>query len=537
MVRRAEIAACPACNAAALHALDAWVELSRSQADYSLRRRDAAEERAWLTEHAGGDVKAYLEMMYSYVRTFYELPIWATRLAAARQVFDNAMRDLADCNARLCKDTYKEVVVSGRNLEEAAAYCPACELDAAKYNRSLAHLLFLDAFIADLTAQRSKLLQINRTRSWTDKELDSIADLDAMIKRQEEGRTDTLRELGILRADLDACNKAYPAESCKTPATVGKDIFPGSTTIQPLGGGTGIPGGINLGPNPKISVGEAGAAPSTTPQDSGGAPPSKVPVPGGPAEKPSADQGAPPPPGNALQPEAVSTPGRNDFTLAPATPGFHLRVDEEADDEYLTFVVPFDDAHLRSVLALPFFKNKVREVIPLEGGAHQVTIDAGDNPLAESYLRSLATQGLLNSVEWVACWGWEPDPAAARRSSAPATVLYTPVSPSPAFNPGERPGDEQPPTIGRAGSDGAVGAPPVGLAGPVEIRVAKGCAERTTTAVAGGPDRVPLARLAPFVARPNSAAFAGRPYEPYASQDPLPKPSRIAPWDIAIRNW
>ena len=75
-----------------------------------------------------------------------------------------------------------------------------------------------------------------------------------------------------------------------------------------------------------------------------------------------------------------------------------------------------------------------------------------------------------------------------------AYVIYGPPSPTPFFNPGERPGDEQPPTIVRTGSDGSYKAPLAGLSGPIEISVAKGCDTYSTSAIVDGPSAPPQPR-------------------------------------------
>jgi hypothetical protein len=70
-------------------------------------------------------------------------------------------------------------------------------------------------------------------------------------------------------------------------------------------------------------------------------------------------------------------------------------------------------------------------------------------------------------------------------------VQYGPLSPTPFYDPGELPGDEQGPKLARTGADGAYRASLDALAGPLEITAAKDCAQHTTVVIADGAKPAP----------------------------------------------
>jgi hypothetical protein len=101
--------------------------------------------------------------------------------------------------------------------------------------------------------------------------------------------------------------------------------------------------------------------------------------------------------------------------------------------------------------------------------------------LTSSFLSGLQKRGVINSLDSYADVCWHFRPASDPLVPAPgAWVLYTLPSPTPTFNPGDRPGDEGPPAVARVGRDGKYNIPLAQANGSVEVRVAKGCREHTT---------------------------------------------------------
>ena len=91
-----------------------------------------------------------------------------------------------------------------------------------------------------------------------------------------------------------------------------------------------------------------------------------------------------------------------------------------------------------------------------------------------------------------------------------AWVQVNPPSPTPFYDPGPRPGDEKGPTLTRTDGMGTYRTPLNGLAGqPVEIGVAKGCAQHTTVAIADSPKQAKQATPTPREKPPKDARICG----------------------------
>ncbi len=454
MVRHFEpIAACPACSAAALGAVRALYELSTAERRYLNARVAAVQERAWLSAHADATGTAeYSAKMAFYADDFYALLEEEKELKKAQQAFDNAMRALADCNDRLCKDEYKESVLPERNFEEPAVACPECELDALHYRFAVMWLLGEEAVLRELIAERSKILPTKLTRAPTDAELARVRQLNEYIRHREGYIAEAEKLVESSSAALDACNKAHPAESCKPPTTTGQNVLPGSTTIQPFGGGIGYLQGLT-------------------------------------GWSLIADYKAP----------------TNMYTVGPSWTEGPPKTLPTGDA--FTFEVKGDAAALDAVFANPFVFDPHSHALP--NGGYLVSSSAGANP-SETWtnLQALAQSGKIVNLEVDPSWHFLPDSPAAEANKAVhlsdsfgatllepyrkapvagAFILYGPLPPTPFFDPGERAGDDLAPTIVRSDSNGAYRASLGGFSGPVEIRVAKGSDERRAFAIVDPP--------------------------------------------------
>ena len=523
---REAIAACPACADAARAAAGSLARMASVERDYLGMRAEAAEQRAWLDAHAGErGSAAYSRGLLSYYRYLFHMRRYEDELNEAQSYFENAMKQLADCNERLCKNEYKTPLLPKRDYEEPVAACPDCAKQAFDVKYCIAILEREDAKLADLVAQRSAILRINQQRSLTDAEEASITDLDQRVKWAEQDKSTAEENLESRRAALDACNKAHPAESCKPPVAAGQGTFPGGTTSQPPSRGTSVPGGTAPGPGAKASPG--GASP-TAPPDSRGSPPSWTPLPGGPADTTPAN----PPPiidnkeiarlyldgPNVIRPYTWGIvagyepiPAASQATVpkkASAATGWTGAPPQQlATGEAFTFEVKGDAEALDRVLANPFVFDPHSH--PLPGGGYIVTSSAGANAKETwANLQGLSQAGKIVNLEVDPAWHFLPDGVATEpdhvvriwdtfpetlRDSyrqtpvAGAHIMYGPLQPTPFFNPGERPGDEMAPTIVRSESDGSYRISASGFSGPIEIRAAKGPEERHGLAIVAAP--------------------------------------------------
>ena len=187
-----------------------------------------------------------------------------------------------------------------------------------------------------------------------------------------------------------------------------------------------------------------------------------------------------------------------------------------ATGDRFSYEVPGSETNLKQVLAERFVYDPYVFKLPGELG-YGVSSAGGPAP-QETWqaLQGLARDGRIRGLELDSCWEFLPNgsraactpserpfPDKAHRISGEfsgrlddryaqvplgdAFVYYAPLSPTPFFDPGERPGDERPPTFVRTGADGSYQATLDDSSGPIEIGVAKGCAQHTTVAIAEGP--------------------------------------------------
>jgi hypothetical protein len=149
-------------------------------------------------------------------------------------------------------------------------------------------------------------------------------------------------------------------------------------------------------------------------------------------------------------------------------------------------------------------------VFPLPSGDLGVRVAATgeDAKVILANLKALEQLGTIRDPAQDPTWRAQPDSSAAAADDfahlsgsfgatltdpdqnvpvAGAYILYGPLSPTPWFDPGERPGDDQPPLIVRSDSKGAYSAPLGTLTGPIEIRVAKEGEERGSLVIADAP--------------------------------------------------
>lgn len=206
-----------------------------------------------------------------------------------------------------------------------------------------------------------------------------------------------------------------------------------------------------------------------------------------------------------------------------------------------TYRVPGDDTSLRWALSQSYLRDT--DCFGLPDGGYQCSSAAGTDPDGVlGKLNDAQRLGLIQDVELDGCdqflpesggtamgcmtggkrfpekavhySGWLGGTLSNPYSRMPIDdgwVLLNPVSPGPFFDPGWQQGDELGPRIVRSDADGNYRVPLGGLSGPMEITVAKECAQHTTVAIADG--------LQP--ATPTQTASNALP--PPASQ-PRPKP-------------
>jgi hypothetical protein len=489
LVRHIEPVACPQCKDAAAQARDALYKLAYAEHNYLSARSQAFQTRAWLSRHASATERAsdvYFTNLGAYLAILGALSKTEKELADSLAAFDKAALNLANCNASLCDDAFKAKLgtqpLVGAADEDPKAECADCEGDALKLKRDLALLRVAKAEIAHMTARRQEIARLIPERELTDAERTEFNQLDSRLKAAPEEQGAIEKQINADRVALDECNRAHPRSSCQPPT--GTSITPetgtGGATGPKTSGGTMPqvgPGSANL-PGGK-STPEAGVKSGTGAQT----PP---PPPPGPDTSPRSPENAPPirplpPIGSIFAPTPDPVPGARQFNFTMPSKRDN---GDGAAKEYLTFIVR-DSAGGDEVLAL-----FLAELVDMDGD--QWTIIAGKDPdKTRDKLEGLWNRGVIDYVEPDPCWG-----AAAGDSSVPvsgAWILYTPVSPSPSSDPGESPGDEGPPTIVHAGRDGTYSAPPGGLNGPIEMRVATGCDERTTVPSADRSDRRPVA--------------------------------------------
>ncbi len=186
--------------------------------------------------------------------------------------------------------------------------------------------------------------------------------------------------------------------------------------------------------------------------------------------------------------------------------------------EALSYRVPGDKSDLDGVLKATYVYEPKAYALP-DGQGFNVTSLAGPDPgRTWRSLEGLSQRGLIANLEWDPCWKFLPESAQgggcmpadkdfpdkavhysgldlsgslkasySNKALAGAWLMYEPLTPTPYFDPGDRPGDDQPPQIVRTGADGAFLAPLNGLAGPLQVGVAQGCEEHTTVVVANDP--------------------------------------------------
>ena len=477
-VHREPVSACEACDWRALAARDALGDVLYDEKTITQWRSEIFEVKAWLFAHADGLIDLIYKQKADDLRDLEaSAASFEKKRVEHQRKLDELMEDLAKCNAS-CKikrpmTTLSSAAAVGTREEAVEAECRDCEAKALKLK-------------ADLARLRYAQFSLERPPTSSDRS-EAEAEKDAQAAAVAQAQKDVAAD----RAALDACNKAHPRASCQpptgtvtTPGTgTGGATGPktsGQTTPQVGPGGTNLPGGKSI-PEADAKNG-AGAQ---TPR----------PPPGGPDTLPGSRENAPPigplpPIGSIFAPPPDALPGVQRFNFT--TPS-KLDDGHGTAEEYFTFIVR-DNAGLDEVLAL--FRTEVVDVY-----GYQVTITAGNDPdKTRDKLEGLWYRGVIDYVEPDPCWdaaaGGSPVPVAG------AWILYTPVSPSPSSDPGERAGDEEPPTIVRAGRDGTYTAPPRGLNEPIEMRVAKGCDERTTITSAGRSDRTPVAGVTPPVEEP-----------------------------------
>ena len=274
------------------------------------------------------------------------------------------------------------------------------------------------------------------------------------------------------------------------PATSGTKSAPGpgeATAPPPPGGGVTVPGG-------KGGTG-------TTPE---GTPPPKKTAPDGPGTTPQPKAPAPVPGGTGM---LVPDGGHPSIALVNGGPSY---ANPDAKSTAVFALEPGGFA--TEPRKFSFFFGSGPSYTVTSTAAISTIVGAGSDfgryylyrlPNGEYSMDLNATQlqilqGLLNTktggkssqpalnVTSNPCVSMQPILADAQgQAIAGAYIIVGPPSPTPVFNPGERDGDDRPPTIMRTGSDGSYSLPLTGLTGPIEIGVAKGCDSYTSTAPAG----------------------------------------------------
>jgi hypothetical protein len=515
------VAACHDCDRAAIEAHDKLNEVLKLEWEIAGEKQQVFELKEWLSDNIGdSNSSRYKRNEAGLERAERQLRDFESSLAPERKYFKDAMDKLDFCNANCEKRSASSpppTSTFGPTQEAPSAKCSKCAGEALRLAADLLELRYWQSVQARFQEELDALTE-TASKAAPGKYATQFDGLRRMVAGFQATVTATEQKIAKDRDALDACNRSCDPKTTSQPdAGTKQPVTPAVQPPPPLPQ-SGLPSGTG-GPN----------APTVTPGQ-GTTPP------------PGPDK-APPPPPNALPrpAEPISTPGRDAIALAPQPPGVRLPADEESDEDSFTFVVPGDRAQVNSLLSTPFFRDKAPFVFPVEGG-YEVSIDAGEVPvLSRNYLARLQAQGVINGLETDPCWRFEEDPAAAARSSAPAGgawVLYTLLSPSPSFNPGEQPGDDHTPTITRVAGDGTHAPPPaLGLPGPVEIRVAMGCIERTTTAVGGAPSSVPSGGLGPRLERFKGSAGADLHLDLDARTEPLPKQSRTMLPNNEIKTW
>lgn len=212
-----------------------------------------------------------------------------------------------------------------------------------------------------------------------------------------------------------------------------------------------------------------------------------------------------------------------DWAFHVAAPfGLLCRSDEGAPQslssgERFSYDVPGDESGLQFVIGQPFVVEPSWYRLP-EGG-YAVSSASGVVP-KETWrgLNDLALAGRIRNLEIDPCWKFLPEGAPAAQGCAPGPgrfpdksvryssgfggtlsdpfiksplgnswVRWGPLSPTPFFDPGERSGDDRPPTYTMTGLGGMYRANLDGLTGPFEIDVANGCDSHATVAISDGP--------------------------------------------------
>lgn len=230
--------------------------------------------------------------------------------------------------------------------------------------------------------------------------------------------------------------------------------------------------------------------------------------------------------------------------------------------EALSYRVPGGRADLDLVLKADYVYEPKSYHLP-DGLGYSVSSLAGPDPVRTwQGLERLGSRGLITDLEWDPCWkflpesptgggcvsGEQPFQAKAARYTGldlgaslkasysdkaldGAWFLYEPLVPTPFADPGERPGDEQPPTYTRTGADGAYRFSLNGLSGPLQVGVARGCDEHSTVVIANDPEGT-ISRTALDIA--TGAPVAGGGTGPSMPRPPggtvsIPPPDRPTP--------
>lgn len=220
-----------------------------------------------------------------------------------------------------------------------------------------------------------------------------------------------------------------------------------------------------------------------------------------------------------------------DWALQAISPFSLLCRSDEGAPQSLTsgdrfsYDVPGDESGLKFVIRQPFVLDPSWYRLP-DGGYAVSSASGGNAKETWRGLNELALGGRIRNLEIDPCWKFLPEGAPAARGCTPGPrsfpekavrysggfggtlsdpftrsplgnswVRWGPLSPTPFFDPGERPGDERPPTYTMTGPGGMYRASLDGLAGPFEIDVARGCGSHATVAIADGPSGPSVAGL------------------------------------------
>lgn len=240
--------------------------------------------------------------------------------------------------------------------------------------------------------------------------------------------------------------------------------------------------------------------------------------------------------GNFIAPQRYALGLAAQYSLSCKMPD--MRTDMLYSGARYSFEVPGDEASLKSVLGNRFMLSPEWYVLPQ--GGYGVSTIAGVQP-QETWngLKQLEMAGGIRYLEKDPCWKFLPEGAAPVNCEKNAkdfpdnaahyngdvagkltdTTLNTglpdgyvrwgPISPTPYFNPGERPGDNLPPTYVMTGGDGSFSLPLNGYAGPIEINALRDCFSQSRVAIADGPAAPTIAGIGSGTASNAGASTQG----------------------------